>query len=515
MKRTISILITFVMLLTMIPATANALVIDDWEIEISNGEAYIIGFNGTCPDKMILPTQIGNFSVVGLKRNIFTENVTEITVPEGYRVISMKMSVVGDYLGTIKDKLKKITLPSTLQTMDLNFKNCVKLKEIKIPGGVKKLPDSIFEGCSSLKYVHLENGLESIGMRAFSGCVNLVDFTIPSTVTEIGGEAFNDCDSLVNMVIPNSVHTFGKDYTKSNIGIWDRAVFSNCDNLETVVLSDNIKILCSSHIGGAGELSNCPKLKSVYIGNSVKEFQNSPDAYYGILGGCNSLKTVIIPENVTTIGSCSFKDDNNLEAVVLPKSFSDVQSNLKKATPFYQYEGFNAKQPLPKLYLYGYKGTYAETFANEGGFPFVDISVAKPTKSRVLINGKDVAFIAYNIGGNNYFKLRDIAAAINGTAKNFNVGWDGANKTIKLTSRSGYTNVGGELVVNTKATATEPKISNPKIFVDGTLTTFMAFNIAGNNYIKLRDLGEVFDFGVDWNNSTQTIEINTNKGYIK
>ena len=154
MKKVISTLITLAMLIATIPMTASALVVDDWEIEISNGEAYIIGFNGKCPDKITLPTQIGNFTVVGLKSNIFTENVTEIIIPEGYKTISMKMSVVGDYLGATKDKLEKITLPSTLETMDFNFKNCTNLKEIKIPRGVKKLQDSMFEGCLSLKYVY-------------------------------------------------------------------------------------------------------------------------------------------------------------------------------------------------------------------------------------------------------------------------------------------------------------------------------------------------------------------------
>lgn len=33
---------------------------------------------------------------------------------------------------------------------------------------------------------------------------------------------------------------------------------------------------------------------------------------------------------------------------------------------------------------------------------------AKPTTSSVTINNQDVAFMAYNIEGYNYFKLRDI-----------------------------------------------------------------------------------------------------------
>jgi len=52
---------------------------------------------------------------------------------------------------------------------------------------------------------------------------------------------------------------------------------------------------------------------------------------------------------------------------------------------------------------------------------------AVPTSSTVLVNGKSIAFDAYNINGNNYFKLRDIARA-------FNIGitWDRATNTIGI-----------------------------------------------------------------------------------
>ncbi len=38
-------------------------------------------------------------------------------------------------------------------------------------------------------------------------------------------------------------------------------------------------------------------------------------------------------------------------------------------------------------------------------------------KASVLVNGKSVAFEAYNIDGSNFFKLRDIAMALSGSAK--------------------------------------------------------------------------------------------------
>ncbi len=62
-----------------------------------------------------------------------------------------------------------------------------------------------------------------------------------------------------------------------------------------------------------------------------------------------------------------------------------------------------------------------------------------PTNAKVLVDGKEISFTAYNIEGNNYFKLRDIAMAINGSWKNFNVGWDNATKTITIDTSVSYT----------------------------------------------------------------------------
>jgi len=59
--------------------------------------------------------------------------------------------------------------------------------------------------------------------------------------------------------------------------------------------------------------------------------------------------------------------------------------------------------------------------------------IAIPTKSTVLVNGIKVAFEAYNIGGNNYFKLRDIAQAFD-----IGVTWDGATNTVGIDTTISY-----------------------------------------------------------------------------
>jgi len=139
---------------------------------------------------------------------------------------------------------------------------------------------------------------------------------------------------------------------------------------------------------------------------------------------------------------------------------------------------------------------------------------AVPTKSTVLVNGKSIAFDAYNIKGNNYFKLRDLAQAVNNTEKNFEVTWDGQNNAINLISNKPYTPVGGELAKGDGQT----KVANPttsKIYKDGQEISLTAYNIKGNNYFKLRDIAKAFDIGVTWDSKTNTVIIDTSISYVE
>ncbi|MDR1571829.1 MAG: S-layer homology domain-containing protein [Clostridiales Family XIII bacterium] len=137
---------------------------------------------------------------------------------------------------------------------------------------------------------------------------------------------------------------------------------------------------------------------------------------------------------------------------------------------------------------------------------------AQPTASTVLVDGKDIAFDAYNIGGSNYFKLRDLAYVLSGTEKQFEVGWDGAANAIALTSGKRYTAVGGEMEGKGSGSRSAAATST-KIYLDGKEVTLTAYNIGGNNYFRLRDIGQAFGFGVDWDGAKNTIVIDTGKGY--
>jgi len=128
----------------------------------------------------------------------------------------------------------------------------------------------------------------------------------------------------------------------------------------------------------------------------------------------------------------------------------------------------------------------------------------------ISVNGGAARQIAaYNINGNNFVKLRDIAYLLSGTAKQFSVGYNDASQMITLYSGGGYLSVGGEMGLpgfyNSAAVTTQ------SIYLDGSLVAPMAYNIDGNNYFLLRDLAALFDFGVSFSGST--VYVNTGNRY--
>jgi len=137
---------------------------------------------------------------------------------------------------------------------------------------------------------------------------------------------------------------------------------------------------------------------------------------------------------------------------------------------------------------------------------------AKPIASKVLVNGTPIEFDAYTINNNNYFKLRDLAQAVNNTEKNFEVTWDGAKNAINLISNKPYTPAGDELTKG-DGKAKDATLSTAKIYKDGKEISLTAYTINGNNYFKLRDIAKAFDIGVTWDSKTNTVGIDTSIRY--
>ena len=137
-----------------------------------------------------------------------------------------------------------------------------------------------------------------------------------------------------------------------------------------------------------------------------------------------------------------------------------------------------------------------------------------PTASTVYIDGKATEFEAYLINDNNYFMLRDLAMAINGTDKQFNVGFNEATSAVTITSETAYAPRGNELATGDGTPKTAILNTTMNFLFDGEPVEITAYLIEGSNFVRLRDVMRLADVFVGWDGATSTITLDTSMGYV-
>lgn len=137
---------------------------------------------------------------------------------------------------------------------------------------------------------------------------------------------------------------------------------------------------------------------------------------------------------------------------------------------------------------------------------------AKKSPQELFLNGKKSAINGYNIKGYNYFKLRDLAAILIGTEVKMDL--EGDNKNITIDTNKSYKKLKDDL----KPLSNEVKRALEKDMtvkvISGTKSEFTkikVFNIGGYNYFKLRDVGELLDFKVSYDEKNNRAIVETGK----
>lgn len=136
---------------------------------------------------------------------------------------------------------------------------------------------------------------------------------------------------------------------------------------------------------------------------------------------------------------------------------------------------------------------------------------AYAARAKVTVNGKAVEFQTYTIDDYTYFKLRDIASAINGTSKEFMTFWDESTQSIQLIRNAPYAAADSSTVG--KYGDTIATTSTAKLYCDGARKYVSAYTINDYTYYKLRDIAQLIDMGITWNESTATIGMETGQSY--
>ncbi len=152
---------------------------------------------------------------------------------------------------------------------------------------------------------------------------------------------------------------------------------------------------------------------------------------------------------------------------------------------------------------------------NNAEFRFIPAS-ATPSQTKFVINNQPVSVsAAYNINNTNYLQLRAIAAMLNGTEAQFDIGWDGQYAVIE--PGKPYS---GSVTETTLQTTINVRKSDTKFKLNEEIFSFEdARLIDGNtNYIQLREFaqklsGTSSQFNVYWDGEAGQVVIQPGVAY--
>lgn len=363
----------------------------------------------------------------------------------------------------------------------------------------------------------------AIGEKAFMGCDKLSHIGIPSTVTKIEKGAFWGCRRLVSITVPDSVTTL-EDASDEFTGI-----FYQCTNLESVNFLGVVKRIPNYMF------RNCENLKNVTLEHGVEEIGRY--AFFN----CTGLENITLPDSIKRIEARAFQHCTGLISATLGSSLNRIEEEAFYETYSLSSLYFRGNAPSATGQMTGYRDyadgvivyypegasgwttptwngyvTRSYTLSDDAsGLPFTPNAAtvdAVPSKPAVLVNGREVAFYAYNIKGNHYFKLRDLAFTLNDSKAQFDVTWDQDAGAVLITSGKRYTPTGSEMETGSSASRTGV-LNSSKLYLDGQAVDLTAYTIQGSNYFKLRDIGKLFNFSVEWDAANAKIVIDTGMPY--
>ena len=306
---------------------------------------------------------IGN-QVTGMGDYAFKNTaLTTVTVPENVTSIGSQafagcplVSITLPFIGNKIDGSNTFGhifngVPATLRhvtiTMDTTipaeaFQNCKLIETITLPQNVQSISWSAFENCTALKRVDMGwDALSSIGDYAFRNCTSLI---------RVG-----DTEKILS--IPSNVTTLGK------------CAFSNCDQIETVIIN---------MVGNIGQYAfeYCDKLTSVTISDGVSVIQ------YAAFYECKALGAVTLSGGVTHVGEKAFYHCTGLRHVLYKgteEAWNAIRIDkdndyMKNATRHYECSGNEVVDPVNNvcqiccLHVFAGQLQHADATCTEGSY---------------------------------------------------------------------------------------------------------------------------------------------------
>ena len=137
----------------------------------------------------------------------FSNKLTEVHITDG------ELNENGfNYINLSKETLHTIDLAGTTNKAisDLAFYDWGKLENFMLPSKVETIGFKAFAECLNLRTIEFPEGLKEVGDAAFYGCTYLDSLALPSTTQRIGDNCFALCRSIkaiaVDAIVPPTIY---------------------------------------------------------------------------------------------------------------------------------------------------------------------------------------------------------------------------------------------------------------------------------------------------------------------
>ena len=297
---------------------------DGFAYNVCDGEAVVLEYVGEDKNKikeLSIPSTLGEVPVSKVASGFLECNeLVRIKAAEGIREINVKNPYLTYYDKNTEDrknkKYQKMTVPATIQNISAY------VKEIEFADGTTEVPANVCQDVAGLVKVGIPESVTAIRDNAFKNQTSLTMTELPEQVTSYGAYSFYQCNVILDK-FPEGIKNVG-DCAFEGCQMTASKLPENIENIGKRAFYD-----CALTIN---ELpSNLVTIgKDAFYGSTLADTLTVPPSLKECIA-LNGIKKIVLAEGRTSIDGTLLAGVTSIEELILPRTLTTITgSNVFK-----------------------------------------------------------------------------------------------------------------------------------------------------------------------------------------